>query len=135
MSWTAASRGWSRAGRALPPQWVGLKFFNVYGPNEYHKGAMQSVIARNFAAVRDGEPMRLFRSYRPALCRRRPAARLHLRAGLRRRDPVAAGASRRSPGCSMSAPARRAAGWIWPQRCCVPAAASARWSSSICRQR
>jgi ADP-L-glycero-D-manno-heptose 6-epimerase len=32
-------------GRALPPQWVGLKFFNVYGPNEYHKGSMQSVIA------------------------------------------------------------------------------------------
>ena len=29
--------------RALPPQWVGLKFFNVFGPNEYHKGAMASV--------------------------------------------------------------------------------------------
>ncbi len=38
------------AGGALPPQCVGLKFFNVYGPNEYHKGAMQSVVARNFAA-------------------------------------------------------------------------------------
>jgi ADP-L-glycero-D-manno-heptose 6-epimerase len=49
----------------LPPQWVGLKFFNVYGPNEYHKGAMQSVIARNFARARSGEPLRLFRSYRP----------------------------------------------------------------------
>jgi len=52
-------------GAKLPPQWVGLKFFNVYGPNEYHKGTMQSVVARNFAAVRAGEPMRLFRSYRP----------------------------------------------------------------------
>jgi len=51
-------------GAALPPQWVGLKFFNVYGPNEYHKGTMQSVVARNFAAVRGGEPMRLFRSYK-----------------------------------------------------------------------
>jgi ADP-L-glycero-D-manno-heptose 6-epimerase len=51
-------------GAGLPPQWVGLKFFNVYGPNEYHKGTMQSVVARNFAAVRSGEPMRLFRSYR-----------------------------------------------------------------------
>ncbi len=48
----------------LPPQWVGLKFFNVYGPNEYHKGAMQSVIARNFARARSGEPLHLFRSYR-----------------------------------------------------------------------
>jgi ADP-L-glycero-D-manno-heptose 6-epimerase len=52
-------------GRPLPPQCVGLKFFNVYGPNEYHKGGMQSVIARNFAAVQAGEPLRLFRSYRP----------------------------------------------------------------------
>ncbi len=52
-------------GRALPPQWAGLKFFNVYGPNEYHKGAMQSVIARNHALVRAGQAIRLFRSYRP----------------------------------------------------------------------
>jgi ADP-L-glycero-D-manno-heptose 6-epimerase len=50
---------------ALPPQWVGLKFFNVYGPNEYHKGGMKSVIAKNFADVRDGVPLRLFRSHRP----------------------------------------------------------------------
>jgi ADP-L-glycero-D-manno-heptose 6-epimerase len=49
----------------LPPQWVGLKFFNVYGPNEYHKGSMQSVVAKNFGLVRDGQPLRLFRSYRP----------------------------------------------------------------------
>ncbi len=49
----------------LPPQWVGLKFFNVYGPNEYHKGAMQSVTAKNYALVRDGRPLCLFRSYRP----------------------------------------------------------------------
>jgi ADP-L-glycero-D-manno-heptose 6-epimerase len=48
----------------LPPQWVGLKFFNVYGPNEYHKGSMRSVIARNFSSVQRGEPLRLFRSYR-----------------------------------------------------------------------
>jgi ADP-L-glycero-D-manno-heptose 6-epimerase len=52
-------------GSPLPPQCVGLKFFNVYGPNEYHKGGMQSVIARNYAAVQAGEPLRLFRSYRP----------------------------------------------------------------------
>jgi len=51
--------------RPLPPQWVGLKFFNVYGPNEYHKGSMQSVIAKNFALVRASRPLGLFRSYRP----------------------------------------------------------------------
>jgi ADP-L-glycero-D-manno-heptose 6-epimerase len=49
----------------LPPQCVGLKFFNVYGPNEYHKDAMQSVIAKNFALVRAGRPLQLFHSGRP----------------------------------------------------------------------
>lgn len=51
-------------GAALPTQWVGLKFFNVYGPNEYHKGAMQSLIAKSFASIRAGAPLRLFRSQR-----------------------------------------------------------------------
>src|SRR5579871_1003649 len=54
----------AREGAPLPPQWAGLKFFNVYGPNEYHKGSMQSVIARNFARAQAGEPLQLFRSYR-----------------------------------------------------------------------
>ena len=52
-------------GSSLPPQWVGLKFFNVYGPNEYHKGSMQSVIAKNYAQIMKAEPMRLFRSHVP----------------------------------------------------------------------
>ena len=47
-----------------PPQWAGLKFFNVYGPNEYHKGSMKSVVAQNAERVAAGEPLRLFRSYR-----------------------------------------------------------------------
>lgn len=46
-----------------PPKWAGLKFFNVYGPNEYHKGKMQSVVAHNCARLAAGEPLRLFRSY------------------------------------------------------------------------
>lgn len=46
-----------------PPQWAGLKFFNVYGPNEYHKGNMQSVVAQKFPLVRDGQPLTLFRSH------------------------------------------------------------------------
>lgn len=52
-------------GGPTPPQWVGLKFFNVYGPNEYHKGSMKSVVAHNAARVAGGEPLRLFRSYHP----------------------------------------------------------------------
>lgn len=51
-------------GEKRPPQWVGLRFFNVYGPNEYHKGSMQSVISQNHARVAGGGEMRLFRSYR-----------------------------------------------------------------------
>jgi ADP-L-glycero-D-manno-heptose 6-epimerase len=48
-----------------PPQWAGLKFFNVYGPNEYHKGAMKSVVAQIYPRAAKGEPARLFRSHRP----------------------------------------------------------------------
>jgi ADP-L-glycero-D-manno-heptose 6-epimerase len=47
-----------------PPQWAGFKFFNVYGPNEYHKGAMKSVAAQIYARAAAGEPCRLFRSHR-----------------------------------------------------------------------
>lgn len=49
-----------------PPQWAGLKFFNVYGPNEYHKGDMMSVMAKLYPKIRAGEPARLFRSANPA---------------------------------------------------------------------
>jgi len=48
----------------LPPQWAGLKFFNVFGPNEYHKGHMASVISKVFDAAKSGKPVRLFKSYR-----------------------------------------------------------------------
>lgn len=48
-----------------PPQWAGLKFFNVYGPNEYHKGGQQSVVAHIYPRAIAGEPARLFRSHRP----------------------------------------------------------------------
>jgi ADP-L-glycero-D-manno-heptose 6-epimerase len=52
------------SGGAKPPQWVGLKFFNVYGPNEYHKGGMQSVVAQKYPLAIAGEPITLFRSHR-----------------------------------------------------------------------
>ncbi|MDG6095701.1 ADP-glyceromanno-heptose 6-epimerase [Acetobacter sp. AN02] len=47
-----------------PPQWAGLKFFNVYGPNEYHKGSMISVVKVKYDEVVAGHPARLFRSDR-----------------------------------------------------------------------
>lgn len=48
-----------------PPQWVGLKFFNVYGPNEEHKQAMKSVASQIWPKVHDGQTVQLFKSYRP----------------------------------------------------------------------
>jgi ADP-L-glycero-D-manno-heptose 6-epimerase len=48
-----------------PPRWIGFKFFNVFGPNEYHKGEMMSLVAKNFDRVAAGEPVRLFKSHRP----------------------------------------------------------------------
>jgi ADP-L-glycero-D-manno-heptose 6-epimerase len=51
----------------LPPRWIGLKFFNVYGPNEYHKGAMASVLAKVFDGAKAGQPVRLFKSHREGI--------------------------------------------------------------------
>ena len=47
-----------------PPQWAGLKFFNVYGPNEYHKGDMRSLVAKNTELIARGETIRLFKSHK-----------------------------------------------------------------------
>ncbi len=49
----------------LPPFWAGLKFFNVYGPNEYHKGRMASVIFHSFNQIQEKDKVKLFRSHRP----------------------------------------------------------------------
>ncbi|MGL6196785.1 MAG: ADP-glyceromanno-heptose 6-epimerase [Thermoguttaceae bacterium] len=51
--------------RLTPPQFVGLKFFNVYGPNEYHKGGQKSVVAHIFPKVKNDEEVSLFKSYNP----------------------------------------------------------------------
>jgi ADP-L-glycero-D-manno-heptose 6-epimerase len=45
--------------------WAGLKFFNVYGPNEYHKGRMASVVYHTFKQIRETGKMKLFRSHHP----------------------------------------------------------------------
>ncbi|KPF91547.1 ADP-L-glycero-D-manno-heptose-6-epimerase [Rhodopseudomonas sp. AAP120] len=54
-------------GERLPPQWAGLKFFNVFGPNEYHKGAMASVLAKRFDDIKAGRIVQLFKSHREGI--------------------------------------------------------------------
>ena len=54
-------------GGQVPPQWVGLKFFNVYGPNEGHKGSQSSLIAQLFPRILGGAPSTLFKSHRPGI--------------------------------------------------------------------
>ena len=48
-----------------PRQWAGLKFFNVYGPNEYHKGDMMSVMCKLYPEIKGGKTARLFKSCNP----------------------------------------------------------------------
>ena len=50
--------------RSAPPRWAGFKFFNVYGPNEYHKADMMSIVAKNHSRVVSKEPIHLFKSHR-----------------------------------------------------------------------
>jgi len=56
---------WALKQKKQPPFWAGLKFFNVYGPNEYHKGRMASVIFHAFNQITATEGMKLFRSHNP----------------------------------------------------------------------
>lgn len=51
----------------MPPHWAGLKFFNVFGPNEYHKGTMMSVLARRFDDIKSGRTVQLFKSHRAGI--------------------------------------------------------------------
>lgn len=56
---------WAIAQEKSPPFWAGLKFFNVYGPNEYHKGRMASVIMHAFNQIKASGGMKLFASHNP----------------------------------------------------------------------
>lgn len=56
---------WALQQDKKPPFWAGLKFFNVYGPNEYHKGRMASVIFHTFNQINLNGGMKLFRSHNP----------------------------------------------------------------------
>lgn len=57
---------WALAQKEKPPHWYGLKFFNVYGPNEYHKGRMASVILHGYKQIIERGEVKLFRSHNPA---------------------------------------------------------------------
>lgn len=57
--------GWALRQIETPPFWAGLKFFNVYGPNEYHKGRMASVVYHTAQQIKATGGMKLFRSHRP----------------------------------------------------------------------
>ncbi len=56
---------WALRQEKQPPFWAGLKFFNVYGPNEYHKGRMASVVFHTARQIKATGKMKLFRSHRP----------------------------------------------------------------------
>lgn len=56
---------WAITQKACPPKWAGFKFFNVYGPNEYHKGRMASVIFHSFNQINEKGQVKLFRSHNP----------------------------------------------------------------------
>ncbi len=56
---------WALQQTQTPPMWYGVKFFNVYGPNEYHKGRMASVIMHGFNQIKQTGGLKLFKSHRP----------------------------------------------------------------------
>ncbi|HLE10709.1 MAG: ADP-glyceromanno-heptose 6-epimerase [Bdellovibrionales bacterium RIFOXYD12_FULL_39_22] len=55
---------WVLSQKRYPTFWIGLKFFNVYGPNEYHKGSMRSMVHKAFEQIQSGQEVRLFRSHK-----------------------------------------------------------------------
>jgi len=56
---------WVLKEKKQPPFWAGLKFFNVYGPNEYHKERMASVIFHSFNQIKSSGKVKLFKSHKP----------------------------------------------------------------------
>jgi ADP-L-glycero-D-manno-heptose 6-epimerase len=56
---------WAIVQKTSPPKWAGFKFFNVYGPNEFHKGRMASVIFHSFNQINEKGQVKLFRSHNP----------------------------------------------------------------------
>ena len=56
---------WALKQESKPPFWAGLKFFNVFGPNEYHKGRMASVVLHAFNQIKENGSLKLFQSHHP----------------------------------------------------------------------
>lgn len=56
---------WALQQEKAPPFWAGLKFFNVFGPNEYHKGRMASVVMHAFNQIKENGSLKLFQSHNP----------------------------------------------------------------------
>jgi ADP-L-glycero-D-manno-heptose 6-epimerase len=56
---------WALQQKKTPPRWYGLRFFNVFGPNEYHKGEMSSVVYKAFKQIRETGKLKLFKSHKP----------------------------------------------------------------------
>ena len=98
-----------RSARASSGQIVGLKYFNIFGPNEEHKGDMRSVVCKAYEQISAGGSVKLFKSYRP-----------EFRDGEQRRDflyvkdavemTLAVAQSRCHRLCSTSAPVKRRRG-------------------------
>lgn len=55
---------WALKQKEVPIPWFGMKFFNVYGPQEYHKAGMRSVVHQAFEQIRDHSRVKLFKSYK-----------------------------------------------------------------------
>ena len=95
-------------GRPTPPRWAGLKFFNVYGPNEYHKGGQRSVAAQFHTQIREDGCVRLFRSGIPTI---RTADRCAISSGsaiASTRRLGRSGIPHRSPACTTWVQVRHA---------------------------
>jgi ADP-L-glycero-D-manno-heptose 6-epimerase len=56
---------WALKQETAPPFWAGLKYFNVYGPNEYHKGSMASVVLHAYNQIKNNGEVKLFKSHHP----------------------------------------------------------------------
>lgn len=56
---------WALQQKKTPPRWYGFRYFNVYGPNEYHKGDMASVVFKAFNQIKATSALKLFRSHSP----------------------------------------------------------------------
>ncbi|MFZ9001175.1 MAG: ADP-glyceromanno-heptose 6-epimerase [Bacteriovoracaceae bacterium] len=55
---------WALKQKKSPKFWAGMKFFNVYGPNEYHKGSMRSIVHKAFEQIKENGVVKLFKSYK-----------------------------------------------------------------------